>query len=61
MDRRRRPGHQFDRPAEVGLVPVLVAAEPFAHGEVVVIDGSGHFPWVEQPAAFRRAADPFVA
>jgi pimeloyl-ACP methyl ester carboxylesterase len=44
-----------------GLAPVLAVAKLFAHGEVVVIDGSGHFPWVEQPEAFRRAADPFVA
>jgi pimeloyl-ACP methyl ester carboxylesterase len=44
-----------------GLAPVLAAATLFAHGDVVVIDGSGHFPWVEQPEAFRRAADPFVA
>jgi pimeloyl-ACP methyl ester carboxylesterase len=44
-----------------GLAPVLAAAKLFAHGDVVVLDGSGHFPWVEQPEAFRRAADPFVA
>jgi pimeloyl-ACP methyl ester carboxylesterase len=43
-----------------GLAPVLAAATLFANGEVVVIDDSGHFPWVEQPAAFRRAADPFL-
>jgi pimeloyl-ACP methyl ester carboxylesterase len=43
-----------------GLAPVLAAAKLFANGEAVVIDGSGHFPWVEKPAAFREAADPFV-
>jgi pimeloyl-ACP methyl ester carboxylesterase len=44
-----------------GLAPVLAAARLFPNGEAVVIDDCGHFPWVEQPAAFRRAADPFVA
>lgn len=43
-----------------GLAPVLAASRLFPHGEAVVIDDCGHFPWVEQPAAFRRAADPFV-
>jgi pimeloyl-ACP methyl ester carboxylesterase len=43
-----------------GLAPVLAAAQLFANGEAVVIDDSGHFPWVEQPEAFRRAADPFL-
>ncbi|HEX6351581.1 alpha/beta hydrolase [Actinophytocola sp.] len=44
-----------------GLAPVLAAAKLFTNGEVVVIDDCGHYPWVEQPGAFRRAADPFVA
>lgn len=44
-----------------GLAPVLAAARLFAYGEAVVIDDCGHYPWVEQPLAFRRAADPFVA
>jgi pimeloyl-ACP methyl ester carboxylesterase len=44
-----------------GLAPVLAATRLFRNGEAVVIDDCGHFPWVEQPRAFRRAADPFVA
>ncbi len=44
-----------------GLAPVLAAARLFAHGEAVVIDDCGHYPWVEQPLAFRRAADSFLA
>lgn len=44
-----------------GLAPVLAATKLFVNGEAMVIDDCGHYPWVEQPAAFRRAADPFVA
>jgi pimeloyl-ACP methyl ester carboxylesterase len=44
-----------------GLAPVLAAATLFMNGEAVVIDDCGHYPWVEQPLAFRRAADQFVA
>ncbi|MCC8246738.1 alpha/beta fold hydrolase [Saccharothrix luteola] len=43
-----------------GLAPVVAAAGLFPKGEVVVIDDCGHYPWVEQPDAFREAADPFV-
>lgn len=44
-----------------GLAPVLAATELFPNGEAVVIDDCGHYPWVEQPAAFREAVDPFVS
>ncbi|NUT47342.1 MAG: alpha/beta hydrolase [Saccharothrix sp.] len=44
-----------------GLAPVLAASRMFPNGEAVVIEDCGHYPWVEQPAAFREAADPFVA
>ncbi|HUG84403.1 MAG TPA: alpha/beta hydrolase [Euzebya sp.] len=43
-----------------GLAPVLAVADLFPAGQAVVIDGCGHHPWVEQPAAFRRAVDPFL-
>lgn len=26
----------------------------------MIIDGAAHFPWVEQPTAFRRAVGAFV-
>jgi pimeloyl-ACP methyl ester carboxylesterase len=29
--------------------------------EVVVVPGSGHFPWVEQPGSVRDAVEPFLA
>lgn len=47
--------------ATTGLAPVLAVARLFPDGEAVVIDDCGHYPWVEQPASFRRAADPFVS
>jgi pimeloyl-ACP methyl ester carboxylesterase len=47
--------------ATTGLAPVLAAARLFPRGEAVVIDDCGHYPWVEQPEAFRKAADPFVS
>jgi 3-oxoadipate enol-lactonase len=28
---------------------------------LAVIAGAGHFPWVEQPTAFRAALDEFLA
>lgn len=43
-----------------GLAPVLALAKLFRRGEAVVLDGCGHYPWVEQPAAFRKAADEFL-
>jgi pimeloyl-ACP methyl ester carboxylesterase len=43
-----------------GLAPVRALADLFPKGSAVVIDRCGHHPWVEQPAAFRRAVDPFL-
>ena len=45
--------------ALVGLAPVLALAELFPAGRSVVINDAGHYPWVEQPHAFRRAVDEF--
>jgi proline iminopeptidase len=42
----------------------VTAAHEMADGirgaELAVISDAGHFPWVEQPAAFRRVADDFL-
>ena len=46
--------------ATTGLAPVLAAARLFPNGEAVVIDDCGHYPWVEQPDSFHRAAARFV-
>jgi len=39
--------------------PLVALAGLFPNGLCVVIDHSGHYPWVEQPRAFRTAADHF--
>lgn len=43
-----------------GLAPVVELSQLFPHGEVAVLEACGHYPWVEQPAAFRAAARPFL-
>ncbi len=47
--------------ALTGLAPVLAVADLFPHGRSAVVEDCGHFPWVEQPAAFRAAIDAFLA
>ena len=42
-----------------GVVGGLALAAAFPAGRSVVIDQCGHYPWVERPAAFRAATDPF--
>jgi|SRR5579875_309034 len=45
-------------------VPPAVAAEaaPLFNGAAVVVQpGAGHFPWVDDPAAFRTAMEAFLA
>jgi len=48
------------RDALTGVAPVVAVAGLFPHGHAVVIEDCGHFPWLEQPAAFRAAVDPFL-
>ncbi|MEE1941941.1 alpha/beta hydrolase [Streptomyces sp. TRM 70361] len=43
-----------------GVRPVKALARLFPNGDVVLIDQCGHYPWVERPAEFRRAADTFL-
>ena len=38
----------------------IALAGLFPAGDAVVIGHCGHYPWVEQPAEFRRAADAFL-
>jgi pimeloyl-ACP methyl ester carboxylesterase len=44
----------------VGVEPAAALARLFPAGELVVVDQCGHHPWVERPAAFRHAVDPFL-
>src|SRR6478672_7701810 len=48
-----------ERDALTGLKPVLAVADLFPRGTAVVIEGAGHYPWVERPDDFRAAVDPF--
>lgn len=43
-----------------GVAPVTALARLFPAGISVVIKDSGHYPWVEQPKAFREAVDGFL-
>lgn len=43
-----------------GLAPVRALARLFPAGQIVVLETCGHYPWVEQPVAFRGALDPFL-
>lgn len=43
-----------------GVAAPLALAKLFPSGQAVVIERSGHYPWVEQPAGFRRAVDAFL-
>jgi len=46
------------------VCPVMIAqhvAAGIAGSQLLVIDGSGHFPWIEQPGAFFKAVEAFLA
>ncbi|MFK0401552.1 alpha/beta fold hydrolase [Microbacterium sp. NPDC090225] len=42
-----------------GVAPVRAYAEHLG-AELAMIPDSGHYPWVEQPTAFRRVIDPWA-
>lgn len=47
-----------------GLTPPACAqevAQAFPNGELVLIEGAGHFPWVDHPARFSTAVAAFLA
>jgi pimeloyl-ACP methyl ester carboxylesterase len=45
------------------VTPAMVrkAASLFREASVIIQPGVGHFPWVEDPAAFAAAANAFLA
>jgi pimeloyl-ACP methyl ester carboxylesterase len=45
----------------LGIGPVRAMTALFPDGATAVLDRCGHFPWVEQPAEFRQAAEAFLA
>jgi pimeloyl-ACP methyl ester carboxylesterase len=44
----------------LGVSQVIALAGLLPAGTITVIDQCGHFPWVEQPGEFRKAADLFL-
>jgi proline iminopeptidase len=46
--------------ALTGVRSVGRVAETFPRAEQVVLQGAGHFPWVDEPAAFRAAVEGFL-
>ena len=53
------------RPTAIQTAPIPVASAgewraAFPKAELVIVEGAGHFPHVEQPAAFERAVEAFL-
>jgi pimeloyl-ACP methyl ester carboxylesterase len=46
--------------AATGVEAVHLVAGCFPHAETVVLPGAGHFPWVDEPEAFRSAVSGFL-
>ena len=49
-----------ERDGATGLDSVHAVAGCFPQARTVVVPGAGHFPWVDEPAAFRAVVDPFL-
>ena len=50
-----------ERDALTGVASVGRVAASFPSARSVVLPQAGHFPWVDEPAAFRAAVEPFLA
>ena len=49
------------RDALTGVASVARVAASFPHSSTVVLPRAGHFPWVDEPEAFRAAVAPFLS
>jgi pimeloyl-ACP methyl ester carboxylesterase len=49
-----------ERDGATGVASVHAVADCFPDARTVVVRGAGHFPWVDEPAAFRAVVDPFL-
>jgi len=49
-----------ERDAATGLQAVTAVARCFARAETAVLPRAGHFPWVDEPEAFREAVSGFL-
>lgn len=50
-----------ERDALTGLASVAAVAASFTEARTVVLPRAGHFPWVDEPAAFAAAVRAFLA
>jgi pimeloyl-ACP methyl ester carboxylesterase len=50
-----------ERDGVTGVDAVHEVAASFSDARAVVLAGAGHFPWVDEPDAFRDAVTPFLA
>ncbi len=50
-----------EQDALTGVQAAYDVAACFAHGEVVVLEAAGHFPWVDAPKAFRAVVGGFLS
>lgn len=50
-----------ERDAATGLASVDAVAACFPRAQTVVVPGAGHFPWVDEPEAFRAVVSGFLA
>ena len=50
-----------ERDALTGVASVHAVAASFPGAEVAVLPRAGHFPWVDEPEAFRSVVAPFLA
>ena len=49
-----------ERDGATGVASVHAVADCFPRARVAVVPGAGHFPWVDEPAAFRAVVYPFL-
>ena len=50
-----------ERDALTGVASVALVAGSFPRAQTVVLPGAGHFPWVDEPEAFRVVVSGFLA
>ena len=50
-----------ERDAATGLDAVAAVAACFPHARTAVVPRAGHFPWVDEPAAFRAVVAEFLS
>jgi proline iminopeptidase len=50
-----------ERDAVTGVEAVHAVAASFPDARTVVLPGAGHFPWIDEPDAFREAVAEFLA